>query len=161
MAFGIDTFRSRLDLIDYRDFRIWNGARIVQDVLVGGTPLFAGRKFLGGDFIWGHAEATNASSEPDGARFLCRRRSDGSRNATHMMPNAARSSQSTRQPPARRPPVRTQHLGWNSTVAATYGVGKHIDVISTSLALRCSYRPTGLQATPYPMRGWTTWIIDG
>ena len=47
-----------------------------------------------------------------------------------MMPRAARSSQSTRQPPACRSPVRTQHLGWCSTLAATYRVGKHIDVIS-------------------------------
>ena len=59
MAFGIDTFRTHLDLIDYTDFQRWNG----------GTPLFAGRHFLGGDFIWGHAEATNASSEPDGAAY--------------------------------------------------------------------------------------------
>jgi hypothetical protein len=61
MAFGIDTFRSHLDLLPAisagGDFFVWNG---------GARPLFAGRNFLGGDFIWGHAEATNASSEPDG-----------------------------------------------------------------------------------------------
>jgi hypothetical protein len=69
MAFGIDTLRSHLDLLPAistgGDFFAWNG---------GARPLFAGRNFLGGpngnvvagDFIWGHAEATNASSEPDG-----------------------------------------------------------------------------------------------
>jgi len=67
MSFGIDTFRSRLDLRPTGpaisaggDFFAWNG---------GARPLFAGRNFLGDDFIWGHAEATNASSEPDGAAY--------------------------------------------------------------------------------------------
>lgn len=68
MSFGIDTFRSHLDSINYKinykDFLIWNGATLEEGNLVGGTPLFAGRNFLGGDFIWGHAEVTNASSEP-------------------------------------------------------------------------------------------------
>jgi len=70
MAFGIDTFRAHLDLIDYTEFRTWNGATVSNGELVGGKPVFAGRNFLGGDFIWGHAESTNASSEPfhpDGA----------------------------------------------------------------------------------------------
>jgi hypothetical protein len=64
MAFGIDTFRSHLDLINYTEFLIWNGATLEEGESVSGTPLFAGRNFLGDDFIWGHAEATNASSEP-------------------------------------------------------------------------------------------------
>jgi hypothetical protein len=58
MAFGIDTIRSHLDqlpsLLAGGNFYVWNG---------GAPALFAGRNFLGGDFIWGHAEATNASSE--------------------------------------------------------------------------------------------------
>ena len=32
---------------------------------MGGDPVFAGRNFLGGSFIWGHAEHTNASTEPN------------------------------------------------------------------------------------------------
>jgi hypothetical protein len=62
MTFGIDTFRSRLDFLTAinagGDFYVWNG---------NAPALFAGRNFLFGDlgFIWGHAEATNASSEPD------------------------------------------------------------------------------------------------
>ena len=62
MTFGIDTFRSRLDFLAAinpgGDFYAWNG---------NAPALFAGRNFLFGDlgFIWGHAEATNASSEPD------------------------------------------------------------------------------------------------
>ena len=57
-AFGADTFRSRLDLLPSLrtggTFLAWNG---------NARPLFAGRNFLLGDdgFIWGHAEATNAS----------------------------------------------------------------------------------------------------
>jgi hypothetical protein len=66
MAFGIDTFRSRLDLLPAiapaGNFFVWNG---------GARPQFAGRHLLGRnalgpDFIWAHAEATNASTEPDG-----------------------------------------------------------------------------------------------
>ncbi|HEY1369197.1 MAG TPA: glycoside hydrolase domain-containing protein [Gaiellaceae bacterium] len=64
MTFGIDTFRSRLDLLTTiatgGDFFVWNG---------NAAPDFAGRNFLVGDFMWAHAEATNASSEPDGARY--------------------------------------------------------------------------------------------
>jgi hypothetical protein len=75
MAFGIDTSQAHLDLLteiraaaDFAaadpagSFFTWNG---------GARPVFAGRNFLGGnsvggDFIWGHSEATNASKEPDG-----------------------------------------------------------------------------------------------
>jgi hypothetical protein len=84
MAFGIDTFRTRLDLLlpdptqnpprtsqelDY--FKQWNGGTVTlpDSEVVGGDPAFAGRNFLGGDFIWGHAEHTNAFTEPDGATF--------------------------------------------------------------------------------------------
>ena len=63
-TFGIDTFRSRLDLLPSLRpggaFLTWNG---------NARALFAGRNFLLGDdgFIWGHAEATNASvAEQDG-----------------------------------------------------------------------------------------------
>ena len=66
MAFGIDTFRSHIDLIVWTAFQTWNGATPAADgTQVGGLPLFAGRNFLGGNFIWGHSEATNSSSEPD------------------------------------------------------------------------------------------------
>jgi len=78
MAFGIDTFTTRLDmliadptknppqtaqLLDY--FRQWNGGTVTlpDAAIVGGDPAFAGRNFLGGSFIWGHAEHTNASTE--------------------------------------------------------------------------------------------------
>jgi Domain of unknown function (DUF1906) len=70
MAFGIDTSQAHLDLLteiraaaDFAatdpagSFFTWNG---------GARPVFAGRNFLGGDFIWGHSEATNSSREPDG-----------------------------------------------------------------------------------------------
>jgi hypothetical protein len=64
VTFGIDTFRSRLDLLPAiagaGDFFVWNG---------NAAPVFAGRNFLVGDFMWAHAEATNASSEPDGAAY--------------------------------------------------------------------------------------------
>lgn len=78
MAFGIDTFRARLDMLtaqqlDY--FKQWNGGTIGLDGNVtGGDIEFAGRNFLGGNstkgnFIWAHAEDTNASQEPDGATY--------------------------------------------------------------------------------------------
>lgn len=64
MTFGIDTFRSRLDLLPAiaagGDFFVWNG---------NAEPAFAGRNFLVDDFMWAHAEATNASTEPDGAAY--------------------------------------------------------------------------------------------
>src|SRR5918911_324473 len=72
MAFGIDTFRVHIDQVlaaPWDAFRTWNGAELDGGTLTGGDPVFAGRNFLGGDFIWGHAEATNASSEPDGPAF--------------------------------------------------------------------------------------------
>jgi len=56
MAFGIDTFSTHLDLINWTDFKTWNK---------GAAPKFAGRNFLGGDFLWGHGEATNALAHPD------------------------------------------------------------------------------------------------
>lgn len=59
MPFGIDTFRSHLDLLPAifpgGDFFASNG---------GARPVFAGRNFLGGDFLWGHGEATNALQDP-------------------------------------------------------------------------------------------------
>jgi hypothetical protein len=78
MAFGIDTSQAHLDLLkeiraaaDFAaadpagSFFTWNG---------GARPVFAGRNFLGQDFIWGHSEATNASREPSG---------DGQGHAAH------------------------------------------------------------------------------
>lgn len=63
MAFGIDTLRNRLDLIPGNaldSFKELNGGIVAEGGVVGGDPDFAGRNFLGGDFLWGHAEATNA-----------------------------------------------------------------------------------------------------
>src|SRR4051812_30408802 len=66
MPFGIDTFRSPLDLLPALrtggTFPTWNG---------NGRPLFAGRNFLLGDegFIWGHSEATSASVDEVDNRF--------------------------------------------------------------------------------------------
>jgi hypothetical protein len=70
MDFGVDTFRSRLDLIRalsvWADFRQWNGGNLIGGVVVGGEPRFAGRHFLGGDgFIWGHGEATDCMTNPN------------------------------------------------------------------------------------------------
>lgn len=71
MPFGIDTFRTHLDQIKQNaldSFKLWNGGggggTGAGAGVAGGDPEFAGRNFLGGDFLWGHAEATNASSEP-------------------------------------------------------------------------------------------------
>ena len=92
MACGIDTFRTRLDLLlattaagiaddptetlrtsqELDIFRQWNGGTVTlpDSAIVGGDPAFAGRNFLGGDFIWSHAENTDASiNEPDGATY--------------------------------------------------------------------------------------------
>jgi hypothetical protein len=54
MTFGVDTLRNRLDLIGWDLFK----------ATTGGEPDFAGRNFLGGDFIWAHAEATDALDNP-------------------------------------------------------------------------------------------------
>lgn len=69
MPFGIDTFKTRLDLVPARaldSFRLWNGGTMSGGVVTSGNPEFAGRNFLGGDFLWGHSEATNSSSEQEG-----------------------------------------------------------------------------------------------
>lgn len=58
MDFGIHTCRTHLDLIDSQvlaDFKKWNN---------GKNPAFAGRNFLGGDFIWAPSEATNSKTSP-------------------------------------------------------------------------------------------------
>ena len=56
MNIGIDTFRVRLDAITWADVTTWNG---------GVVSAFAGRNFLGSDFLWGHAEATDALAHPN------------------------------------------------------------------------------------------------
>jgi|ERR1700722_8887060 len=53
--FGVDTLTSRLDLFNWAAFLQWNG---------GFAPAFAGRNFLGGDFLWVGAEATDTLSRP-------------------------------------------------------------------------------------------------
>ncbi len=53
MDFGIDTLGTHLDLIKWSDFTTWNG---------GATAVFAGRNFIGGNFLWAHAEATDAKT---------------------------------------------------------------------------------------------------
>lgn len=55
MALGVDTLRYRLDLVGWDAFK----------QVTGGEPDFAGRNFLGGDFIWAHAEATDALDNPN------------------------------------------------------------------------------------------------
>ena len=74
MVFGIDTLKSRIDLLtvaqqsqavsplDY--FKQWNGGNSTNGAVTGGDPVFAGRNFLGGDFVWGHSEHTNVATEP-------------------------------------------------------------------------------------------------
>jgi hypothetical protein len=69
MDIGIDTLRSRLDLISWNAFRTWNGGQVSGTVVTGGKPAFAGRHFLGAGldasgttrtgFLWGHGEATD------------------------------------------------------------------------------------------------------
>jgi Domain of unknown function (DUF1906) len=53
--FGIDTQTSHLDLMSWTDFETWNN---------GLFPAFAGRNFIGLDFLWTPAEATNALNDP-------------------------------------------------------------------------------------------------
>jgi len=65
MAFGIDTFRSRIDLIGWDLFKSFNGGKTAEGAVIGGEPDFAGRNFIGGDFLWGHAEATDAMTNPN------------------------------------------------------------------------------------------------
>ncbi len=55
MDFGIDTVTTHLDLINWPTYTAWSG---------GSTPTFAGRNFIGGDYLWGRAEATNAKIHP-------------------------------------------------------------------------------------------------
>jgi hypothetical protein len=64
MALGIDTFRTHLDLIGWNLFKSLNGGQSTNDQVAGGEPDFAGRNFLGGDFLWGHGEATDALDHP-------------------------------------------------------------------------------------------------
>jgi hypothetical protein len=54
-SFGIDTQTSHLDLIQWAPFQAWNG---------GLVPAFAGRNFIGGNFLWAPAEATLALRNP-------------------------------------------------------------------------------------------------
>jgi hypothetical protein len=54
-SFGVDTQATHLDLIDWTQFQQWNGNLV---------PAFAGRNFIGGDFIWAPGEATRALSAP-------------------------------------------------------------------------------------------------
>lgn len=65
MAFGVDTFRNHLDLIGWDLFKATNGGVSTSGHVAGGEPDFAGRNFLGGDFIWAHAEATDALDNPN------------------------------------------------------------------------------------------------
>lgn len=77
MDFGIDTLRSRLDLVSWSAFRTWNGGQLSGSVVTGGKPAFAGRHFLGAGldasgttrtgFLWGHGEATDCmtNSSPE------------------------------------------------------------------------------------------------
>ncbi|MGZ6693740.1 MAG: hypothetical protein ACXVHQ_40950, partial [Solirubrobacteraceae bacterium] len=72
MDVGIDTYRSRLDLIKFVDnvmnwdaFRLSNGGTSTGTAVAGGEPAFAGRHFLGGTgFLWGHGEATDCMNNP-------------------------------------------------------------------------------------------------
>ena len=43
MDIGVDTLRSRLDLISWNAFRTWNGGQVTGSVITGGKPAFAGR----------------------------------------------------------------------------------------------------------------------
>src|SRR5262249_54311849 len=64
IMFGVDTFRNHLDLIPWDPFKQINGGTTVNNQVIRGEPDFAGRNFLGGDFIWGHGEATGAIPPP-------------------------------------------------------------------------------------------------
>jgi hypothetical protein len=55
VEFGIDTLVTHLDLIEWSAFTTWSG---------GDTAAFAGRNFIGGNFLWAHAEATDAKTNP-------------------------------------------------------------------------------------------------
>jgi hypothetical protein len=65
MLVGVDTFDTHLDMIQWDGFRTWNGGSLGLDgKLSGGEPAFAGRNFVGGDYLWGHSEATDAMKAP-------------------------------------------------------------------------------------------------
>jgi hypothetical protein len=65
MIVGIDTFDTRLDLINWDAFRRWNGATVNLDLsLSGGEVKFAGRNFTVGNNMWAHAESTDAMKAP-------------------------------------------------------------------------------------------------
>lgn len=65
MDVGIDTYRSRLDLIKWDAFRLSHGGIMSGAAITGGEPAFAGRHFLGGTgFLWGHGEATDCMTNP-------------------------------------------------------------------------------------------------
>lgn len=65
MDVGIDTYRSRIDLIALDNFRWFNGGSGPDGHVIGGEPAFAGRHFLGGTkFLWGHGEATDCMTKP-------------------------------------------------------------------------------------------------
>jgi hypothetical protein len=80
-TFGIDTFDNHLDSISqvvWNLFKEWNGGQPSMALnggqptpqgVSGGDPTFAGRNFLGGDFLWGHAEATDAMTNPSPKDF--------------------------------------------------------------------------------------------
>jgi len=58
-VFGIHSFETHIDLIDARYFNAF------KDWCGQVKPAFAGRNFIGGDFLWGRSEATNSSSSPN------------------------------------------------------------------------------------------------
>src|SRR6476659_1351751 len=70
-------------------------------------------------------------------RLSDRLRPIGMRNAAHMMTKTPSSNHCMGQPPVRRSPDATQHLGWTGTVAPHVVPEKHIDVIFPSMWKSC------------------------
>src|SRR5205814_213752 len=70
-------------------------------------------------------------------RLSDRLRPIGMRNAAHMMTKTPSSNHCIGQPPVRRSPDATQHLGWSGTVAPHMVPEKHIDVIFPTMWKSC------------------------
>src|SRR3954454_13114515 len=69
-----------------------------------------------------------------------RLRPAGIKNAAHMMTKTPSSNHCTGQPPVRRFPDPTQHLGWAGTVAPHVVLEKHIGVIFPTMWKSCGKR---------------------
>lgn len=65
MKIGFDMLVFHLDQIKDQErdaFKLWNGGKQIDGKVQGGDAAFAGRNFLGGQWIWGPSEATDSKT---------------------------------------------------------------------------------------------------